>query len=125
MQVAALYARWLSLRSCRDRCGPMVLQRVFFEGSLARSEPRRKFAVLPGGQFQQGEEIRLLALALAATAGARLPQLIERDQSLPPFVPQHKTHASQTLNEGKPSNAFELGIVAQDAGEAIIGNATA
>jgi hypothetical protein len=60
-----------------------------------------------------------------SSQGLLLPHLTERDESLLTFVPQHKPHAPQALGQGKPADAAELRIIAQDARQSVLGDTAA
>src|SRR5258707_9424691 len=52
-------------------------------------------------------------------------RLAERDEPLPIFVPQNKSHAPETLKQGQPADAAEVRMVAQHQRQSVKGDAAA
>src|SRR5258706_15287810 len=52
-------------------------------------------------------------------------RLAERDEPLPIFVPQHQSHAPETLKQGQPADAVEVRMVAQHQRQSVEGDAAA
>src|SRR6266446_3235790 len=52
-------------------------------------------------------------------------RLAERDEPLPIFVPQHQSHAPETLKQGQPADAVEVRMVAQHQRQSVKGDAAA
>src|ERR1700730_1130242 len=52
-------------------------------------------------------------------------RLTERDEPLPIFVPQHQSHAGETLKQSEPADPGESRVVAQHERQPIIGDAAA
>jgi len=51
--------------------------------------------------------------------------LAERYEPLPTFVPQHQSHAPETLQQGETADAGELRVVAQHQRQAVTGDSAA
>jgi hypothetical protein len=65
-----------------------------------------------------------VSFAFRLTLGLRV-RLAERDEPLPIFVPQHQSHARETLKQGQPADAVEVRMVAQHQRQSVKGDAAA